>query len=328
MLISVQVAVAVIVYQQQYLLGFRHASQHQGNRYEFVGGKIADNETPYQALIREVQEEIGCDIHANAYRKMGIIHHDYIDKQVSLHIFMIMLNETQYQDLQGQIGAEGQKICWVEKDELLAKKYPLPDANQRILDWLMLPEQIFITKSLTEFPNISEWSNFYQQKLPKNSLVYVRPKDNRLNNSQSIADLQQQRPDLMVMASLDVASYLWKQVDICHLTHEMLLDNCENLPKNVHYFASCHDEQSIEKVNELAKTHTVMGIFLSPVKETPTHPNVVGMGWQKFAKLAKLSDVPVFALGGVTADDLTIAWQHGAFGVAGIRLLSFFDEKC
>ncbi|MFP6813955.1 MAG: hypothetical protein VB956_11675 [Moraxella sp.] len=35
----VNVAVAVIHFNNQYLLGFRHASQHQGNRYEFVGGK-------------------------------------------------------------------------------------------------------------------------------------------------------------------------------------------------------------------------------------------------------------------------------------------------
>ena len=48
----VNVAVAVIHFNNQYLLGFRHASQHQGNRYEFVGGKIEPNETPTQGLIR------------------------------------------------------------------------------------------------------------------------------------------------------------------------------------------------------------------------------------------------------------------------------------
>ena len=61
----VNVAVAVIHFNNQYLLGFRHASQHQGNRYEFVGGKIEPNETPKQGLIREVVEEIGCDLTNN-----------------------------------------------------------------------------------------------------------------------------------------------------------------------------------------------------------------------------------------------------------------------
>ncbi|MGP4848840.1 NUDIX domain-containing protein, partial [Marinobacter sp. 1Y8] len=50
----VNVAVAVIHYKDQYLLGFRDATQHQGNRYEFVGGKIEANESAAQALIREV----------------------------------------------------------------------------------------------------------------------------------------------------------------------------------------------------------------------------------------------------------------------------------
>ena len=36
-IMTVNVAVAVIHYKDQYLLGFRAASQHQGNRYEFVG---------------------------------------------------------------------------------------------------------------------------------------------------------------------------------------------------------------------------------------------------------------------------------------------------
>ncbi|MFP3355172.1 hypothetical protein R0K04_27895, partial [Pseudoalteromonas sp. SIMBA_153] len=33
----VNVAIAVIHYKDQYLLGFRDVTQHQGNRYEFVG---------------------------------------------------------------------------------------------------------------------------------------------------------------------------------------------------------------------------------------------------------------------------------------------------
>lgn len=67
----VNVAVAVIHFNNQYLLGFRHASQHQGNRYEFVGGKIEPDETPTQGLIREVHEEIGLDIAQNTAVKMG-----------------------------------------------------------------------------------------------------------------------------------------------------------------------------------------------------------------------------------------------------------------
>ena len=67
-----------------------------------------------------------------------------------------------------------------------------------------------------------------------------------------------------------------------------------------------------------------MGCFLSPVKATLTHPETFqsgGMGWQTLGELAKLSDVPVFALGGVGQADLATAYEHGATGIAGIRLL-------
>ena len=67
-----------------------------------------------------------------------------------------------------------------------------------------------------------------------------------------------------------------------------------------------------------------MGCFLSPVKATPTHPETFqsgGMGWQTLGELIKICDVPVFALGGVGQADLATAYEHGAMGIAGIRLL-------
>ena len=68
-----------------------------------------------------------------------------------------------------------------------------------------------------------------------------------------------------------------------------------------------------------------MGCFLSPVKATPTHPETFqsgGMGWQTLGEWAKICDVPVFALGGVGQADLAAAYEHGAMGIAGIRLLA------
>lgn len=136
-IMTVNVAVAIIHYQQQYLLGFRNSSQHQGNRYEFVGGKIEANETAIAALVREVAEETAIDISSNAMLKLGDLHHDYGDKKVCLHVYQIALNVEQYhQHRNDGYGLEGQALTWVEKTQLLAGEYPLPAANQTILDWL------------------------------------------------------------------------------------------------------------------------------------------------------------------------------------------------
>jgi 8-oxo-dGTP diphosphatase len=43
------------------------------------------------------------------------------------------------------------------------------------------------------------------------------------------------------------------------------------------------------------------------------------MGWQGFTELARLAHMPVYALGGMTPDDLPHARSCGAQGIAGIR---------
>lgn len=167
---TVNVAIAVIHYKEQYLLGFRNSTQHQGNLYEFVGGKIDDHENAEQAVVREVAEETGIDLSQNTIVKLGRVHHDYGDKQVSLQIYKSELSEQQYEQHQYlQYGLEQQPLKWVERQALLAGKYPLPAANNTILEWIKLPTQIAITYPLAHFSESSEpateWLNYHIENL-------------------------------------------------------------------------------------------------------------------------------------------------------------------
>ena len=331
----VNVAVAVIHFNNQYLLGFRHASQHQGNRYEFVGGKIEPDETPTQGLIREVHEEIGLDIAQNTAVKMGVIRHDYADKTVALHVFKIEVSQAQFDGLQQGNGKEGQAVTWAHQSDLFANHYPLPDANARILQWLRLPNAIYITQPLDYFVGVDKWVDFYSQKLPDDAHCYLRPQTSDENATAMIDGLLRIRADITPIIQYATVECLfkclperldaWLKNGMVHLNHQQLVTlDFLNLSKNYRYFASCHDQHSLSRLNALATSHTVMGCFLSPVKATPTHPETFqngGMGWQAFGELAKLSDVPVFALGGVGQADLATAYEHGAMGIAGIRLL-------
>lgn len=340
----IHVAVAIIHYGGKYLLGYRNASQHQGEKYEFIGGKIENfgeknGETPCQALIREVAEEIGCDISQNLAIKMGIIRHDYSEKSVALHCFKVELNQNQFEHLQSGTGQEGQAITWVEKANLLAKKYPLPEANSCILDWLKLPEVIFISQPLEydeEYSDIEMargWLNLYDYILPKHSFFYPRLQSDPFIEAVLVNRLQEFRPDVQCFIpyrvwkydTLDNAVFSLENRPIIHLNHQQLLEvRSEDLPKEFRYFASCHDKKSLSKVNQLAETHTVMGCFLSPVLPTPTHPESEGIGWKTFAELAEMADVPVFGLGGLGREDLVKVWENNGFGVAGIRLIRDF----
>lgn len=331
----VNVAVAVIHFNKQYLLGFRHANQHQGNRYEFVGGKIEPNETPTQGLIREVHEEIGLNIAQDTAVKMGVIRHDYADKTVALHVFKIPMSQAQFDGLQQGKGKEGQAVTWVPQSDLLANQYPLPDANARILEWLKLPSAIYITQPLDSFVGVDKWVDFYSQKLPHDAHFYLRPQTSHENATAMIDGLLTLRADITPIIQYATLECLlerlperldaWLKNGMVHLNHQQLMTlDFSSLSKNYRYFASCHDQHSLSRLNTLATSHTVMGCFLSPVLATPTHPETFqsgGMGWQAFGELAKLSDVPVFALGGVEQADLATAYEHGAMGIAGIRLL-------
>jgi len=80
------------------------------------------------------------------------------------------------------------------------------------------------------------------------------------------------------------------------------------------FSASCHTIDDLSKAEELAATFVTLG----PVRETKTHPEQKGIGWNTFEKLRNEVSLPIFALGGLVAEDLSLARKHGAQGIAGI----------
>jgi 8-oxo-dGTP diphosphatase len=57
------------------LLAQRPPEKHLGMKWEFPGGKVEDGESPQRALIREIKEELGCDIVFE--RALPLFNHDY-----------------------------------------------------------------------------------------------------------------------------------------------------------------------------------------------------------------------------------------------------------
>ncbi|MGQ8364788.1 8-oxo-dGTP diphosphatase MutT [Glaciecola sp. 1036] len=124
---QVRVAVGVVKKGDEYFICRRNAQQHQGDKWEFPGGKIESHESPEQALSRELNEEIG--IQVNQCEPLTQIIHDYGDKQVCLFVFVVS-------SFSGQAhGKEGQLSAWVPSSEL--ENYEFPDANQAILEKLL-----------------------------------------------------------------------------------------------------------------------------------------------------------------------------------------------
>ena len=101
-----------------------------------------------------------------------------------------------------------------------------------------------------------------------------------------------------------------------HATQALLL-SYDNRPISTDYLfaGSVHDLHTCAWANHVQTDL----MTLSPVKATPSHPNVIPMGWERFQSIAQHAACPVYALGGLTPEDLPIAQQHGAHGIAAIR---------
>lgn len=79
-------------------------------QWEFPGGKIEKDETPKQALIREIQEELDTEI--AIYDLLTTIEYDYPDFHLSMDCFLC---EVVTGDL---VLREAEAAKWLRKDEL------------------------------------------------------------------------------------------------------------------------------------------------------------------------------------------------------------------
>lgn len=114
---TIHVAVGIIKNQHDgFLLTKRPEHKHQGGLWEFPGGKIEVNETAYQALVRELKEEIGIDVkQATSFMNFT---HDYVDKSINLDVWKVLeFNGEPY-------GAEQQPFQWVGLSQMLQLAMP------------------------------------------------------------------------------------------------------------------------------------------------------------------------------------------------------------
>ncbi|MDD5113298.1 MAG: Nudix family hydrolase [Methylobacter sp.] len=301
-----QVAAGVIKNPQgQILIALRDASLHQGGLWEFPGGKLERGETAEQALFRELKEEL--DITAHAATPLITIKHSYPDRHVQLNVFLV-------ENFSGLAkGCQGQPLKWVTPDELLS--FSFPAANRPIVTAARLPRCYGILDDAD--PSLL-MDNLH--KLLANGIKLIQA---RLKNlpadavdafiRQAYAICRQQQAVLLVnSATANVANL---NADGIHLTAAHLMALAER-PANMPWLsASCHTLEELHQAQNIG----VDFVVLAPVLPTTTHPGSPTLGWERFTDLVSQVNLPVYALGGMTAEDTTAACQAGGQGIAGIR---------
>ena len=308
--------VAAVIHnaQGQLLIAQRPLHKHQGGLWEFAGGKVDANETPAQALVRELQEELG--ITATHYRPLLTVEHHYPDKSVRLQVFRVTAFEGQAH------GAEGQPIAWANPEQL--KSYAFPAANTPILKAALLPSAYYITPEAHEVGgDLLAW---LKPRLHVGMMLCLRAKNlsktDYCHLAQQVAQLcSQHQASLMLHTHTDLLNKIACVVGVHVPFKELILQESvltEGQVGKLHkkYLAvSCHNIKELHMAWQLGADFAT----LSPVNNTLSHVEQSGMGWEIFADTVQQAKLPVYALGGMKKEDIPLAQHYGAQGVAAIR---------
>ena len=114
--------------ENRYLLGQRPEGKPYAGYWEVPGGKVEKGETVFQALQRELQEELGIDVQSS--EELTVLEHDYPHAYVRLHVSII----RKWTGVPK--GCEGQTLSWQLLGDALPTVEPLLPAAWPMLEKL------------------------------------------------------------------------------------------------------------------------------------------------------------------------------------------------
>ena len=106
------------------LVGQRPVGNTLAGHWEFPGGKIEKNESPEEALIRELREELGIEAEVGELKLAST--HSYGDTGIVILFYEILFWKGEPKNVHHM------ELRWITPGEL--KDLSIPDANRRILD--------------------------------------------------------------------------------------------------------------------------------------------------------------------------------------------------
>jgi len=125
-------AVALVDVDGRVLLARRPPGKPMAGLWEFPGGKVEPGETPENALIRELSEELGIDTWRSCLAPLSFASHAYADFHLLMPLFICRKWEGVPQP------RESQQLAWVRPLQL--GDYPMPPADKPLIpvlrDWL------------------------------------------------------------------------------------------------------------------------------------------------------------------------------------------------
>lgn len=308
----VHVAVGVLRRAGEILLTRRLAGTHLAGYWEFPGGKFEPGETPQQALVRELREELG--IAALTARPLIRHRHPYPTRDVVLHTFEV----TAWQGGEPR-GLQGQALRWLPVDAIDPTE--LPPADGPLLTAARLPDIYAISDDFN-----GDRAGFLGrvERLIAGGvrLLCLRCPSLDADTYRALATsvltlAQPAGMRVLLHGAADWVPGLASELGVgVHLPARAgaLLDQ-RPIAAGTWCAASCHDSEELARAARLGCDFAV----LSPVAVTASHPDQPPLGWARFAELVESAALPVYALGGMRPQHATTARTHGGQGVAVLR---------
>jgi 8-oxo-dGTP diphosphatase len=303
----VEVAAAVLQRTDgSFLLAQRPTGKIWAGYWEFPGGKLEQGESAHDALVRELREELGIEVHTAYPWLMRVF--TYPHATVRLRFFRVTA-------WSGELHPhEGQQFSWQLPTEVSVA--PILPANAPILRALELPT-LYAISNVAEL-GVEDFLSRLQAKLEKGlRLIQLREKQLARDELKELARrvvLMSHSRGAKVLLNADVTLAQEVGADGVQLTSSQLAELSEK-PDVDWCGASCHNEKELRRAEELGCDFAL----LSPVLPTQSHPGAPHLGWESFAAMTTGTTIPVYALGGLNGDDMSVAWQSGSHGIALLR---------
>ncbi|KQS25450.1 (deoxy)nucleoside triphosphate pyrophosphohydrolase [Dyadobacter sp. Leaf189] len=130
----VRVPCAVIEHEGKILAGQRNAALSFPLKWEFPGGKVEQNESDEEALVREIREELNVEI--DILYKLPVTSKDQGWREIILVPFVCNLQTTQI------TLTEHEQIVWLKAEELPTLDWTEADLNviQSYFNYLAVKE--------------------------------------------------------------------------------------------------------------------------------------------------------------------------------------------
>ena len=117
--------VAAVIQKDDKILATQRGYGEFKDGWEFPGGKIETGETPADALVREIKEELNADI--TVKQELGLVEYDYPNFHLHMQCFLCSLASDEltlleHEAMKWLTASTMDEVAWLPADVEMAKK--------------------------------------------------------------------------------------------------------------------------------------------------------------------------------------------------------------